>query len=46
MLPQRIIEKKNTKFWKPISPEQQLVNALRFLASGETQQSLSYSYIV
>ena len=41
-----IIEKKDTKFRKAISPEQRLVITLYFLVSGESQQSLSYSYRV
>ena len=51
MLPQRlgnllktvapITEKKDIKPWKAISPEQRLVITLRFLASEESQPSLS-----
>ena len=54
MLPQRlahllkivapIIEKKDTKFRKAISPEQRLVITLSFLESGESHPSLDYSY--
>ena len=37
------IEKRNTRLRKAIPPEARLAITLRFLASGETQQSLSYS---
>ena len=41
-----IIEKKDTKFRKAISLGQRSVIISRFLASGKSQQSLSYSYRV
>ena len=41
-----MIEKKDTKFRKTFLPDQQLVITLCFLASGESWQSLSYSYRV
>ena len=37
-----LIEKRTTRFREPISASQRL--ALRFLATGESQQSLSFSY--
>ena len=40
------IEKRNTRLRKAIPPEARLAITLRFLASGETQQSLSYSFRV
>ena len=40
------IKEKDTKFQKAISPEQQIVITLRFLASGQPQQSVSCSYRV
>ena len=39
-----LIAKKDTNFRKAISPEERLAVTLRFLASGESQQSLSFSY--
>ena len=39
-----IIEKKGTKFWKALLPEQRIFITLRFLASEESQQSLSYNH--
>ena len=39
-----LISKKNTKFREPISAEIRLAVTLRYLASGESQQSLSWSY--
>ena len=39
-----LISKKDTNFRKAISPEERLAVTLRFLASGESQQSLSFSY--
>lgn len=41
-----IIEKKGTKFWKALLPEQRIFITLRFLASEESQQSLSYNHRV
>ena len=38
-----IITKENTNFRKYISPEERLAVALRFLASAESQQSISFS---
>ena len=38
------ITKQNTNFRKPISAEQRLVVTLRYLATGETQQSLSFAF--
>ena len=38
------IEKQNTNFRKSIPAESRLALTLRFLASGESQQSLSYSF--
>ena len=40
------IAKRDTKFRKSISAEERLILTLRFLASGETQQSLSFSFRV
>ena len=45
-LVQEKISKKDTKFRKAISAEERLIITLRFLATGETQQSLSFSYRV
>ena len=39
-----LISKQTTRFRKPISAEQRLVVTLRYLAPGETQQSLSFDY--
>ena len=39
-----LIVKEDTKMRKSIPPEERLVVTLRFLASGDSQQSLSYSY--
>ena len=39
-----LISKKNTKFREPISAEIRLAVTLRYLASGESQQLLSWSY--
>ena len=39
-----LINKKTTRFREPISPPQRLALTLRFLATGESQQSLSFSY--
>ena len=41
-----VIQKEVTTFRKSISPEQRLVITLRFLATGEAQQSLSFEYRV
>ena len=38
------ISKQTSRFRKPISAEQRLVVILRYLATGETQQSLSFDY--
>ena len=38
------IRKKTTNFRVPISPEERLTVTLRYLASGECQQSLSFSF--
>ena len=38
------IVKQETKFRKPISTEERLTLTVRFLASGEYQQSLAFSY--
>ena len=38
------ITKKETRFRKPISAKERLSITLRFLATGESQQSLSFSY--
>ena len=40
------IEKKDTRFRKSIPASARLAITLRYLASGETQQSLSYNYRV
>ena len=40
------IKKSKTKFRDPISPVVRLAITLRYLASGESQQSLSWSYRV
>ena len=40
------IEKKDTRFCKSIPATARLAITLRYLAPGETQQSLSYSYCV
>ena len=40
------ITKKTTRFRFPISPEERLAIALRFLATGETYKSLMYQYRV
>ena len=39
-----LISKQTTRFRKPISAEQRLVVTLRYLAIGETQQSLRFVY--
>ena len=39
-----LISKQTTRFRKPIPAEQRLVVTLRYLATGETQQSLSFGY--
>ena len=39
-----LISKQTTRFRKPISAEQRLVVTLRYLAIGETQQSLRFGY--
>ena len=39
-----LISEQITRFRKPISAEQRLVVTLRYLATGETQQSLSFGY--
>lgn len=41
-----LIQKKNTRFREAISPPQRLALTLRYLATGESQQSLSFSYRV
>ena len=41
-----VIQKEDTAFSKSISAEQHLVITLRFLATGVTQQSLSFEYRV
>ena len=41
-----VIQKEDTTFRKSISAEQYLVTTLRFLATVEAQQSLSYEYRV
>lgn len=38
------ITKEHTNFRVPISPDQRLVVTLRYLATGQTQQSLSFEY--
>lgn len=38
------IQKKSTKLREPISAEQRLVLTIRFLSSGDAQQSLCYSF--
>ena len=38
------ITKKDTRFRKPVSAEESLALTIRFLATGESQQSLSFSY--
>ena len=38
------IEKRHTRFREPISASQRLALTLHFLATGESQQSLSFSY--
>ena len=40
------ITKKTTRFRKPLSAEERLVITLRFLATGESQQSLTYAFRV
>lgn len=39
-----LIQKETTRFREPISAPQRLALTLRFLATGESQQSLSFSY--
>ena len=39
-----LIEKRTTRFREPISASQRLALTLRFLATGESQQSLRFSY--
>ena len=39
-----LIQKKITRLRKPIEPDQRLAITLRYLATGESQQSLSLSY--
>ena len=39
-----LISKQKTRFRKPISAEQRLDVALRYLATGETQQSLNFGH--
>ena len=39
-----LISKETTRFRKPISADQRLIVTLRYLASGESQQSLSLVY--
>ena len=41
-----LIEKRTTRFREPISASQRLALTLRFLATGESQQSLSFNYRV
>ena len=41
-----LIEKKDTTFRKAISAEERLAITLRFLATGDSQQSLSFSFRV
>ena len=41
-----VIQKEDTTFRKSISPEQRLVITLRFLATGEAQQSSGFEYRV
>ena len=41
-----MIQKKTTRFRMPISAPQRLALTLRYLATGESQQSLSFSYRV
>ena len=38
------IQKKNTNFRECISPEERLVATLRFLATGDVQQSIAVSF--
>ena len=38
------IQKRTTRFREPISPPQRLALTLRYLVTGESQQSLSFSY--
>ena len=38
------IQKNNTNFRESISAEERLVATLRFLATGDVQQSLAYSF--
>ena len=38
-----LTEKRTTRFGEPISTSQRLALTLRFLATGESQQSLSFS---
>ena len=38
------ISKKDTQFRKEISAEERLIITVRYLATGETQQSLSFAY--
>ena len=40
----QLISKQKTRFRKPISAEQRLDVALRYLATGETQQSLNFGH--
>ena len=40
------ITKKITRFRKPISASERLALILRYLATGESQQSLSFSYCI
>ena len=41
-----LIEKRTTRFREPISASQRLALTLRFLATGESQQSVSFRYRV
>ena len=41
-----LIEKKDTNFRKAISAQERLAITLRFLATGDSQQSLSFSFRV
>ena len=41
-----MIQKKTTRFWMPISAPERLALTLRYLATGESRQSLSFSYRV